>query len=66
VHGIKTLSLLFIDFQHSHADDPETLFLKHMDDVTRGALGHCVWFYDGKCALQCIHSWFLAPVCDKN
>src|SRR3954447_368421 len=61
MHGIKTFCLLLVDFEHSHAKDPETFFLDHMDNVARRAFGHGVWFYDGKCALQCVHSWFLAP-----
>jgi hypothetical protein len=37
---------LFVDFQHSHADDPKTLLLKHVDNVTCGAFGYGVGFYD--------------------
>src|SRR6185503_18695743 len=62
MHGVKAFCLLLVDFQHSHADDPEAFFLQHMNNVTGGAFGHCVWFYDGKCALQCVHSCYVAPV----
>src|SRR5262249_51784562 len=62
VHGIKALRLPLGDLQQFHPDDAETIVLKRAQNVSRCAFAYSVGFNDGKRALQCLHSWFVAPV----
>jgi hypothetical protein len=56
MYGIELLRLILGDFEHLHGKNAEAIFLELFNDVADGVLGDGVGLYDGKSALQSLHS----------